>query len=109
MRRQKKKPAGEPGVLRPGDKVLIRQNPHDLRAENIIGTVIVFRPGAGFGGSDLVDVHYKHPRDGRGFTLPFGLTCLASATPAELIQLAENYEHLARSLRDTAESLIDPD
>jgi len=105
MRRQKKKPAGEPGILRPGDKILIRQNPHDLRAENIIGTVIVFRPGAGFAGSDLVDVHYKHPRDGRGFTLPFGLTCLASAAPADLIQLAEHYEQLAGSLRDAAGNL----
>jgi len=31
--------------MEPGTKVIIRQNPHHPGAENIVGTVIVFRPG----------------------------------------------------------------
>jgi hypothetical protein len=91
-------------ILSPGDKVLILQNPHDVWAEDIVGTVIMLRPGAGFGGSDLVDIHYKHPRDGRGITQPFGLHRLAAATPELLIQTAERHERLASALRAVAGS-----
>jgi len=94
----------QPGCLRSGDKVIIRQNPHDLRTEGIVGTVMVYRAGVGFGGCDLVDVHYKRPSDGQGFTLPFGLCCLESATPAELIRLAEHHERTAANLRSLADS-----
>lgn len=90
--------------LQPGDRVIIRQNPHDPRCENVVGTVIRFRPGAGFGGSDLVDVHYKSPIDARGATLPFGLSCLGPATAEELIRLAEALERQAAELRTLAES-----
>jgi hypothetical protein len=88
--------------MEPGTKVIIRQNPHHPGAENIVGTVIVFRPGEGFGGCDLVDVHYKHPRDGKGYTMPFGLACLGPADPASLISLAEHYETMAAKLRAMA-------
>jgi hypothetical protein len=91
--------------LRPGDKVIIRQNSHDPRAEGIVGTVMVYRAGAGFGGCDLLDVHYKRPSDGQGSTLPFGLCCLDAATPAELIRLAEHHERLAAGLRSLADTL----
>jgi len=96
---------GQTGRLRPGDKVIIRQNPHDPRAEGIVGTVMVYRAGAGFGGCDLVDVHYKRPSDGQGSTLPFGLCCLDAATPAELIRLAEHHERVAAGLRSLADGL----
>ncbi|NLX99280.1 MAG: hypothetical protein GXY83_24350 [Rhodopirellula sp.] len=95
--KSKKKPAGP--ALAPGDRVVILQNPHDPRAEEIVGTVMVFRPGAGFAGADLADVHYRHPRDGRGVTLPFGLSLLAEPTPDLLIQLAERHERQAAALR----------
>lgn len=85
--------------LKPGDRVIIRLNPHDQRAEDIVGTVIVFRPSAGFGGCDLVDVHYKNPRTGQGRTDPFGLDCLGSASAGELIRLAEHHERQAARLR----------
>jgi len=91
--------------MEPGTKVIIRQNSHHLGAENIVGTVIVFRPGEGFGGCDLVDVHYKHPRDGKGYTMPFGLAYLGPADPASLISLpehAEHYEMMAAKLRAMA-------
>jgi hypothetical protein len=100
--RGKSKPNDAQPILSPGDKVLILANPHDPRAENIIGTVLVFRPRVGFGHSDLVEVHYKHPRDGRGITFTFGLNCLAEVTPARLILLAEHYERLAQELRQAA-------
>ena len=88
--------------MEPGDRVIIRWNPHHPGAEDIIGTVVVFRPEEGFRGCDLVDVHYKHPRDGKGHTLTFGLCCLGAAEPAGLIALAENHEAAAAKLRRLA-------
>ena len=60
-------------ILRPGHKVIIRQNPHHPGVDDIVGTVIVHRPGEGFGGCDLVDVHYKNPKDGKGYTMEIRL------------------------------------
>jgi len=94
--------------LRPGDKVIIRQNPHDPRAEGIVGTVIVYRAGAGFGGCDLVDVYFKRPSDGQGSTMPFCVCCLGAATPSELVRLAEHHERLAASLRSLANTMLCP-
>lgn len=88
----------------PGTKVIIRQNPHHPGAEDIVGTVIVYRPKEGFGNSDLVDVHYKHSKDGKGYTMPFGLACLGPANPESLIALAEHYEALAAKLREMAKT-----
>jgi hypothetical protein len=88
--------------MEPGQKVIIRQNPHHPGAENIVGTVTVFRPGEGFAGCDLVDVHYKNPRDGKGYTMPFGMSCLGPADPGSLIALAEHYEAMAAKLRELA-------
>jgi hypothetical protein len=90
--------------LKPGERVLIRQNPHHPGAIDIVGTVVVFRPGEGFAGCDLVDVHYKHPADGTGHTTPFGFSCLGSADPASLVALAEHYETMAAKLRSLAEA-----
>jgi hypothetical protein len=89
--------------MKRGDLVIICSNPHHPGAENIAGTVVRFRPREGFGGSDLVDVRYDHPRNGRRFTSPFGLSCLGPADPASLISLAKRYERLAAKLRKLAE------
>ena len=91
-------------ALKPGDKVIIRQNPHHPGAEGIVGTVLVFRLREGFGESDLVDVHYKHPKSGKGYTMPFGLSCLGSADPASLLALAEHHERIAAKLRAIAKT-----
>jgi len=62
--------------LKPGDKVIIRRNPHHAGAEDIVGTVVRFRPGEGFGGCDLVDVRYADPRYGNNHAMPFAPSCL---------------------------------
>ncbi len=85
--------------LQPGDKVIIRLNPYHPGAEDIVGTVVVFCPGEGFGACDLVEVHYKHPRDGKGHTMPFGLSCLGPADQASLLALAERHEAIAAAIR----------
>lgn len=92
-------PTPQLDFLKSGDTVIIRQNPHHVDAVDIVGTVIVFRPREGFGESDLVDVRYKHPKNGRGFTMPFGVSCLGSADPASLIALAEFHERIAKHFR----------
>jgi len=88
-----------------GTRVIIRQNPYHPWAENIVGTVVVFRPGDGFAGSDLADVHYKNPRDGKGYTMSFGMSCLGPADPSTLTALAEQLETRATKLRKLAESV----
>lgn len=91
-------------ALQPGSRVIITQNPHDLREEGLVGTVICYRAEAGFAGCDLVDVHYKSPVSGAGRTRPFGLACLAEATPEAVECLAQQYEARARALRRIAAS-----
>ncbi len=93
-------------TLKPGHKVIIRQNPHHPGVDGIVGTVIVHRPGEGFGGCDLVDVHYKDSKDGKGYTMPFGLACLGPADAASLVALAERYEAIAAQLRKFADAQI---
>ena len=88
--------------MEPGDKVIIKQNPHHPWIRNIIGTVIVYRPGEGFLECDLVDIHYKDPSTGEGHTMPFGLSCLGLADESSLISLAEHYQSLADGLRSIA-------
>ena len=106
---KKRKEHGPKPTLAPGHRVIIVQNPHNPRAEYIVGTVMVYRARAGFGGCDLVDVHYKNPGDGRGFTLPFGLSSLSAATGTELVRLAEHHEHVAANLRSLARALPQSD
>lgn len=86
--------------MKPGDKVIIRMNPHHSGADGIVGTVIVYRPGEGFNECDLVDIHYKNPKDGKDYTMLFGLACLDSANEASLVALAEHYEALAAQIRE---------
>ena len=91
--------------MKPGSKVIIRWNPHNTQAENIIGTVIHFRPGEGFGGCDLVDVKYQDFQEGKETTMPFSIDLLEPAEPSTLIALAEHYEKKARELRQLAEGV----
>ena len=93
-------------ILKAGDKVIIRQNPHHPGVDGIVGTVVVYRPSEGFAGCDLVDVHYKNPKDGKGYTMPFGLACLGTADAASLVALAERYETIAVQLRELADAQI---
>ncbi|RLB93275.1 MAG: hypothetical protein DRH50_08205 [Deltaproteobacteria bacterium] len=89
--------------MEPGTKVIIRQNPHHPIAVDIVGIVIRFRPGKGFGGTDLVDVRYKHPKTGKRHTMPVNCSCPELGTPAALTELAERYEAIAFDLRKSAE------
>ena len=91
--------------MEPATKVIIRQNPHHPGAIDIVGTVTGFRPGEGFGGSDLIDVRYKHPKTGKRHAMPFNRSCLESATSAALTELAKRYEAIAMELRKSAEQL----
>lgn len=91
--------------MEPGTRVIIRQNPHHPGAEDIVGTVVVFRPGEGFAGCDLVDIHYRTRRDGKGHTMPFGMSCLGPADPSSLLLLAEQHEAAAAKLREMAKAV----
>jgi len=88
--------------MEPGTKIIIRQNPHHINAENILGTVAQYRKGAGFMGVDLVDVEYVDPGTGETHVMPFGIYNLDSAEPAHLIALAERYVKLAAEMRKLA-------
>lgn len=65
--------------LNVGMKVVVRFNPHHLDAKDVVGTVLAFRHGAGFGGANLAVVRYTHPRNVKAYTMPFALVCLAPA------------------------------
>lgn len=81
--------------MRPNDLIIIRRNPHHPGADGIVGTITACRPEEGHGGSDLIDVRYVNPKDGKSYTMPFGPDCLDIADEASLISLAEHHEALA--------------
>jgi hypothetical protein len=84
----------------PGEYVIIRSNPHDTSAENIVGIVATRKPKPGVGGCVLVNVKYSHPRTGKECVDPFCPPCLDQATPPRLIQLAEYHKVQATRLRE---------
>lgn len=88
--------------MKVGDRVVIRHNPHHPGAEGVVGTVVDYRPGGGFGGCDLADVEYEDPRDGLVHVRPFGLANLSPGNPEVLLEAAERYEALALELRSLA-------
>lgn len=90
--------------MKPGDKVYIRHNPHRRDAENIIGTVVRFEPGAGFMGCDLAFVRYTDPWTGGEETMPFGTANLLAGNREDLISVAERFEGQAALLREFAKS-----
>ncbi len=68
--------------FRPGDHVIIRSNPHDAGSEQIIGTVVSLKPGAGFAGCTLAEVEYRNPQTNESRIDSFGLACFDLATGA---------------------------
>lgn len=88
--------------MNPGDLVMIRLNPHHPAAINLIGKVVRFRPNAGAGATDLVDVEYRSPKTGESYVMPFGTACLDPASPTALRALAEHHEAVAAELRELA-------
>ena len=88
--------------MKPGSTVIIRTNPHHPAAVDIPGTVKAFRHGEGFGGCDLVDVRYEHPRDGKVHTMPFAATCLCFGDRETLVALADRHETIAARIRTIA-------
>ena len=91
--------------MNPGDRVIIRHNPHHFAASGIVGTVVAFHEGIGFMGCDLADVRYVDPRDGEEHVMPFGTANLSPGEPAALIEIAERYEAAAAELRRLAEEV----
>ena len=87
------------------DMVIIRRNPHHSEAEDIVGTVKGCLPGEGLGGSDLIDVCYKNPMDGKIYTMPFGPGCLDIADEGSVVSLAEYHEALAEHHKALAAEL----
>jgi len=80
--------------MEPGTNVIIHQKPQHPRVVDIVGIVTGFRPGKGFGGADLVDVCYRHPRTGKQHTMPLNSSCMDSASPEALNKLVKHYEAL---------------
>lgn len=89
-----------------GNRVIIRSNPFHAAAEDVGGTIINFRPGAGFGGCDIVDVRYALA-DGSVHTLPFGAHNLEPASRVALLELAAFHGGLAAKYRNEAEQCED--
>ena len=83
----------------PGARVIIRFNPHDARAENVVGLVTHLNRGAGHGACDLATVRYKHPQDGGERELPFATHNLDFANADVLLDLAKRHEAVAANLR----------
>lgn len=69
--------AGAPKTLTAGQKVIIRFNPHHSGVKDAPGTIVVLRPGTGFGGCDLALVRYRRPVSGRPIVLPISLALLS--------------------------------
>ena len=63
--------------LKPGQKVLIRFNPHHSGVKDAPGTIVTLHPGAGFAGCDLARVRYRHPVSGRRIVRPISLAFLS--------------------------------
>jgi hypothetical protein len=91
--------------MKEGDKVIILFNPHHKGADKIIGTVRAMQPRpGGLHVCDLAYVEYRHPEEGRMYTLPFGLHNLQLTSEANLIWLAEHHEALAKEYRELAQA-----
>lgn len=90
--------------MKPGDRVLITDNPHHARTSCTLGTVVALRQHAGFAGLDLIEVEYEDPLTGDSYVRPFDPTSLL--TEGELLErLAARYENLAVELRRMAEDV----
>lgn len=90
------------GPFATGQRVVIRHNPHEHAAENVLGLVVDFQPGAGFMGCDLAYVRYTSPRDGSTQEMPFSTANLAPGNREALVAVAEHHEALAAEARRLA-------
>ncbi len=86
--------------VNPGDKVMIRHNPHREDASHIVGTVERVERGMGFQGCDLVYVRYVEPWSGEEETLPFAPGNLVFGRAPRLVEIAERLERQAGMLRE---------
>lgn len=90
--------------MKPGDKVLIRYNPHRRDADGVVGTVERVEHGTGFGGCDLVFVRYIEPWSGEEEVMPFGAANLVFGGGPKLLEIAARFERQAELLREIATS-----
>lgn len=88
--------------FRVGSKVVIRNNPRNGAAIEIVGTIRAFHRGKGVLDCDLVDVEFTDPRDGRLQELPFDPHDLERGDARTLIAMAERHEAQAAGLRRLA-------
>jgi len=86
----------------PGTTVVIRHNPHHAGSEGIAGTVVGFRPGAGFAGCDLVAVEYEDTLEGCLHVMPFAPENLSPGDSEALLAMARRHESIAAKLRRLA-------
>ncbi len=98
-------PTTNPAPFAPGSKVVIRYNPHDEDASDIVGVVTRFEPGAGFMGCDLATVRYEIPRDGSEHELPFATYNLDFGDCDALLERAARHEEQAARFRAMAEEI----
>lgn len=89
-------------TYKPGDPVMILDNPHHPDAIGIVGEVVSFRPGASL---DLVDVRYQRPRDGSEHVMPFGTAGLDPGDRAALLARATRHDEQAAKLRAMADEV----
>ena len=89
----------------PGSQVVIRFNPFHADAADIVGTVVDFRPGAGFMRCDLATVRYQHPRDGSEHELPFATYNLDLGDRKSLLARAARHEEQATKLRNMTDEV----
>ncbi len=86
--------------VNPGDKVMIRYNPHREDASHIVGTVERVEHGTGFGGCDLVYVRYVEPWSGEEEMMPFAPGNLVFGGAPRLVEIAERLERQGAMLRE---------
>jgi hypothetical protein len=86
-------------TYKPGDTVMILDNPHHPDASGIVGEVVGSRPGVG---GTLVDVRYQRPRDGSEHVMPFGTAGLDRGDREAILARAARHEDQADRLRAMA-------
>jgi hypothetical protein len=86
----------------PGARVIVRRNPHEYRAQDVVGEVARFHPREDSSMTAYVDIRYAHPDHGRTRVRRFQTADLVAATPEALVHLAERHEARAAELRQIA-------
>lgn len=92
-------------AFQPGSRVVIRFNPHQEDASDIVGDVVDYKAGAGFMGCDLAYVRYQHPRNGEVQELPFSTANLEVGDRDGLLARAARHDEQAAKLRAMADEV----